>query len=181
MCATSAFLKQEQTRFAVPMLSTRSVGCKLNIHFSPGVSKQGSCPRYVSWVSLSAYGVLSRGLLGGTWSRERTVEEHDFRKHAPRFQGDNLERNLALVEALRTVAETRKVTVAQLAIAWALSRGDDVIPLIGARSRIQLQDGLGAMEIDLTQDDLNYIEAAVPDGAVAGDRYPQMDLLDSER
>jgi aryl-alcohol dehydrogenase-like predicted oxidoreductase len=132
-------------------------------------------------ISLSAYGVLSRGLLGGTWSRERTVEEHDFRKHAPRFQGDNLERNLALVEALRTVAETRKVTVAQLAIAWALSRGDDVIPLVGARSRIQLQDALGAMEIDLTQDDLNYIEAAIPDGAVAGDRYPQMDLLDSER
>jgi aryl-alcohol dehydrogenase-like predicted oxidoreductase len=98
-------------------------------------------------ISLSAYGVLSRGLLGGTWSRERSVDVHDFRKRAPRFQGDNLDQNLALVEALRTIAETREVTVAQLAIAWVLSRGDDVIPLVGSRSRVENKYGVGAVKI----------------------------------
>jgi aryl-alcohol dehydrogenase-like predicted oxidoreductase len=132
-------------------------------------------------ISLSAYGVLSRGLLGGTWSKERSVDAQDFRKHAPRFQGNNLNRNLALVEALSAIAETKQVAVAQLAIAWVLSRGDDVIPLIGARSRSQLSDALCALDIDLSLDDLDHIEKAIPEGAVSGDRYPQMDLLDSER
>jgi aryl-alcohol dehydrogenase-like predicted oxidoreductase len=132
-------------------------------------------------ISLSAYGVLSRGLLGGTWSKERSVDAQDFRKHAPRFQGDNLNRNLALVEALRAIAETKQVTVAQLAIAWVLSRGNDMIPLIGARSRSQFHDALCALDIDLSPADLDHIEKAIPEGAVSGDRYPQMDLLDSER
>jgi aryl-alcohol dehydrogenase-like predicted oxidoreductase len=134
-------------------------------------------------IAVTAYGVLSRGLLSGHWSADRAVSARDFRAHSPRFQGENLERNLALVEALRGVAEERGATVAQVAIAWALSRGEDIVPLVGARRRDRLDEALVALELELTEEDLAAIEAAVPPGAAAGDRYaaPQMALLDSER
>ena len=136
-------------------------------------------------IGVTAYGVLSRGLLSGHWSREReaSLTPHDFRASAPRFQGENLARNLELVETLRAVADEKDATVAQLAIAWALSRGEDVVPLVGARTRERLAESLGAVEVDLTQDDLTRIENAVPVDAVAGERYhaEQMAILDSER
>ena len=136
-------------------------------------------------IGVTAYGVLSRGLLSGHWSREReaSLTRHDFRASAPRFQGENLARNLELVETLRAVADEKDATVAQLAIAWALSRGEDVVPLVGARTRKRLAESLGAVEVDLTQDDLTRIENAVPVDAVAGERYhaEQMAILDSER
>jgi aryl-alcohol dehydrogenase-like predicted oxidoreductase len=134
-------------------------------------------------IAVTAYGVLSRGLLSGHWSADREVSARDFRAHSPRFQGENLERNLALVEALRGVAEERGATVAQVAIAWALSRGEDIVPLVGARRRDRLDEALAALELELTEQDLAAIEAAVPSGAAAGDRYaaPQMAMLDSER
>jgi aryl-alcohol dehydrogenase-like predicted oxidoreductase len=136
-------------------------------------------------IGVTAYGVLSRGLLSGHWSKEReeSLAPHDFRASAPRFTGENLERNLALVEAMRAIAEEKGATVAQLAIAWALSRGEDVVPLIGARTRERLAESLGAVDIELTPDDLARIELAVPADAVAGGRYhaEQMAILDSER
>jgi aryl-alcohol dehydrogenase-like predicted oxidoreductase len=136
-------------------------------------------------IGLTAYGVLSRGLLSGRWSKERaqTLTPHDFRASAPRFTGENLERNLALIETLRTVAEEKSATVAQIAIAWALSRGDDVVPLVGARTRDRLAEALGALDLDLTTSDLARIEEAIPADAVAGERYDerQMAILDSER
>lgn len=134
-------------------------------------------------VAVTAYGVLSRGLLSGHWSRERGSAPGDFRAHSPRFQGENLERNLALVEALRGVAEARGATVAQAAIAWVLSRGEDVVPLVGARRRDRLDEALGALELELSAEDLATIERAVPAGAAAGERYApqQMAMLDSER
>jgi pyridoxine 4-dehydrogenase len=134
-------------------------------------------------VGVTAYGVLSRGLLSGRWSRERSAASRDFRAQSPRFQGENVERNLALVEALREVANDKGATVAQLAVAWALSRGPDIVPLIGARRRDQLADGLAALALDLSPDDFARIERAVPSGAAAGERYPavQMAHLDSER
>ena len=136
-------------------------------------------------IGVTAYGVLSRGLLSGHWSTEReaSLTPHDFRASAPRFQGENLARNLELVETLRAVADEKDATVAQLAIAWALSRGEDVVPLVGARTRERLAESLGAVEVDLTQDDLTRIENAVPMDAVAGERYhaEQMAILDSER
>jgi aryl-alcohol dehydrogenase-like predicted oxidoreductase len=136
-------------------------------------------------IGVTAYGVLSRGLLSGHWSMEReaSLTPHDFRASAPRFQGENLERNLELVETLRAVADEKDATVAQLAIAWALSRGEDVVPLVGARTRERLAESLGAVDVDLTHDDLVRIEEAVPVAAVAGDRYhaEQMSILDSER
>ncbi len=134
-------------------------------------------------VGVTAYGVLSRGLLSGHWSRERTPQAGDFRGFSPRFSGENLDRNLDLVDALRTVAEARGATVAQTAIAWVLSRGADIVPLIGARRRDRLAEALGALEVELDADDLAAIEKAVPAGAASGDRYPaaQMQHLDSEK
>ena len=134
-------------------------------------------------IGITAYGVLSRGLLSGHWSRERALSGGDFRAHAPRFQGENLERNLVLVERLREAAEASGATPAQAAIAWALSRGDDIVPLVGARTRERLAEALGALELELGQDDLARLEDAVPAGAAAGPRYPEplMAELDSER
>jgi aryl-alcohol dehydrogenase-like predicted oxidoreductase len=134
-------------------------------------------------IGVTAYGVLSRGLLSGHWTRERSTEAGDFRSRSPRFAGDNLDRNLALVDALRKVADGRGVTVAQAAIAWVLSRGDDIVPLVGARRRDRLAESLGALDVALDDADLAAIELAVPAGAVAGTRYDagQMAHLDSER
>jgi aryl-alcohol dehydrogenase-like predicted oxidoreductase len=134
-------------------------------------------------VGVTAYGVLSRGLLSGHWSRGRDVTERDFRNTAPRFSGANLDRNLALVDALRLVAVAKDATVAQIAIAWVLHRGEDIVPLVGARRRDRLAEALGALEVRLSTDDLASIERAVPPGAAAGSRYQdaQMAALDSER
>ncbi len=134
-------------------------------------------------IGVTAYGVLSRGLLSGHWTPERDLPMTDFRAHQPRFQGDNLGRNLALVEALRAVAEERGATVAQAAIAWVLSRGHEIVPLVGARTRERLAEALDALDLELTGDDLARIEAAVPAGEAAGSRYaePLMAGLDSER
>jgi aryl-alcohol dehydrogenase-like predicted oxidoreductase len=134
-------------------------------------------------VGVTAYGVLSRGLLSGHWSKDRVVAPGDFRNFSPRFTGTNLDHNLRLVEALRAVAGAKAATVAQVAIAWALSRGADIVPLIGARRRDRLAEALGALDLNLTPEDLARIERAVPPGATAGDRYPapQMAHLDSER
>jgi aryl-alcohol dehydrogenase-like predicted oxidoreductase len=133
-------------------------------------------------IAITAYGVLSRGLV----SRTRTDESFgrgDIRAHSPRWQGENLARNVALVGRLREIAEEKGATAVQLAIAWVLSRGNDIIPLIGARTREQLKESLGAVDVQLSAHDLRRIEEAVPAAAVAGSRYPeaQMRTLDSER
>ncbi|WP_327362813.1 aldo/keto reductase [Streptomyces sp. NBC_01296] len=133
-------------------------------------------------IGVTAYGVLSRGLISGHFSRDRELAPGDFRGMSPRFQGENLQRNLDLVDALRKVAEGKGVSVAQTAIAWVLSRGEDIVPLVGARRRDRLSEALGAMDVELTPEDLAAIEEAVPAGAAAGERYPaaQMAHLDSE-
>jgi aryl-alcohol dehydrogenase-like predicted oxidoreductase len=132
-------------------------------------------------IGVTAYGVLSRGLLGGT--RVQPPGAQDFRAHFPRFQGENLQRNLALVRALCPVAQEKGATPAQLAIAWVLSRGTDILPLIGARTREQLRESLGALDLTLTKDELDRIERAIPADQVAGTRYglAQMAMPDSER
>jgi aryl-alcohol dehydrogenase-like predicted oxidoreductase len=134
-------------------------------------------------IGITAYGVLSRGLLSGHWSKDRGTAPTDFRSHMPRFRAENLDRNLELVEALRGVAEARGASVAQVAIAWVLSRGEDIVALVGARTRERLDESLGAIELELSAEDLAAIEAAVPAGSAAGGRYDerQMAILDSER
>ncbi len=119
-------------------------------------------------IAITAYGVLSRGLLSGHWSASRALDPRDFRAMSPRFQEGNLERNLALVERLRDVAQ---------------ARGEDVVPLVGARRRERLHEALDALGLVLGDEDLRRIEEAVPAGAAAGERYPEAQLgsLDSER
>ncbi|GLS46388.1 aldo/keto reductase [Methylobacterium brachythecii] len=132
-------------------------------------------------IGITAYGVLSRGLISGHWQKGQG--QGDFRGMSPRFQGENLDANLALVEALRAIAEAKGVSVAQVAIAWVAAQGEDIVPLVGARRRDRLQEALGAVAFSLSAEDLAAIEGAVPKGAAAGSRYPaaQMGHLDSER
>ncbi|MEV8389137.1 MULTISPECIES: aldo/keto reductase [unclassified Streptomyces] len=123
-------------------------------------------------IGLTAYGVLSRGLISGHWSAGHTTGPGDSRATGPRFSRGNVEHNLALVEALRRVAEAKGRTVAQLAIAWVAAQGEDIVPLAGARTRERLAEALPATELTLGADDLAEIEKAVPPGAAHGDRYP---------
>jgi aryl-alcohol dehydrogenase-like predicted oxidoreductase len=134
-------------------------------------------------IGITAYGVLSSGLISGHYRADRGEAGGDVRGRMPRFQGENLDHNLALVEELRTIADAKGATVAQIAFAWVLSRGGDIVPLIGARRRDQLEEALGALGLELSPEDLARIERAVPPDAAAGDRYaaPQMADLDSER
>ncbi|MFF3938068.1 aldo/keto reductase [Streptomyces phaeofaciens] len=134
-------------------------------------------------ISITAYGVLARGLISGHFTADRKFAPNDFRAFSPRFQGDNLQHNLNLVEALRKIAERQGVSVAQIAIAWVLAQGEDIVPLVGARTRERLAESLGALDVVLEAADLAAIEDAVPADAAAGDRYPAaaMAHLDSER
>ncbi|WAL95396.1 aldo/keto reductase [Streptomyces sp. Je 1-369] len=138
-------------------------------------------------IGVTAYGVLSRGLISGHFTRDRKLAANDFRSMSPRFQGENLDRNLDLVDALRKIADQKGVSVAQTAIAWVLAQGTrhggaSIVPLVGARTRARLEEALAALDVTLDAADLAAIEAAVPAGAAAGARYPdsQMAHLDSE-
>ena len=130
-------------------------------------------------IGVTAYGVLSRGLLGGS----RPAGQGDFRAHLPRFAEENRVQNDRLVSALTQIAAARGVRAAQLAIAWVLARRPALVPVVGARTRAQLAEALGALELELSPDELARIEAAVPADAVAGSRYDDRQLrsLDSER
>jgi aryl-alcohol dehydrogenase-like predicted oxidoreductase len=128
---------------------------------------------------VTAYGVLSRGLLSGS----KPKSQSDLRARLPRFTSENRERNEPLIEALQNVAREKSVTASQLAIAWVLAKGASIVPLIGARTRTQLAESLGALKVKLTPADIARVEAAMPAAAVAGTRYDehQMRILDSER
>jgi aryl-alcohol dehydrogenase-like predicted oxidoreductase len=130
-------------------------------------------------IGVTAYGVLSRGLLSGS----APASQHDLRAHLPRFTGGNRERNARLIEALQRVAAEKGASATQLAIAWVLAKSPTIVPVIGARTRAQLAESVGALQVTLTPADLARIEEAVPATAVAGSRYDerQMRILDSER
>jgi len=132
-------------------------------------------------VGVTAYGIMSRGLLAS--DSARAITGVDPRTRFPRFQGENLRRNLDLLSALEQIAAARDVSTAQLAIAWVLSRGRDIVPLLGTKRRDRLAEALGALDLTLSPDELAAIEAAVPASAVAGDRYDPraMASLDSEK
>jgi pyridoxine 4-dehydrogenase len=133
-------------------------------------------------IGITAYGVLSRGLISGHWSKDRTGTK-DFRGMSPRFQGENLDRNLNLVEQLRAIAGEVGATPAQVAIAWVSAQGNDIVPLIGARRRDRLTEALGALDVKLTPTHLAALAKAFPPGAAAGERYPEAQLthMDSEK
>ncbi len=133
-------------------------------------------------IGITAYGVLSRGLISGHWQKD-SVQKGDFRAMSPRFQAGNVEKNLELVEALRGIAEAKGASVAQIAIAWVAAQGKDIVPVIGARRRDRLTEALGALSVKLSQADMASIERAIPRDAAAGGRYPEAQLthLDSEK
>jgi aryl-alcohol dehydrogenase-like predicted oxidoreductase len=130
-------------------------------------------------IGVTAYGVLSRGLLSGS----RTSAPGDFRAHLPRFSGENRARNQALIDELGRLAADRKITPSQLAIAWVLAKGTFIVPVIGARTRAQLAESLGALDVRLTPEEIARVESAIPADSASGTRYgqEQMQVLDSER
>ncbi len=129
-------------------------------------------------IAVTAYGVLSRGLLTGS----KPTGKHDLRNHLPRFAGENLARNQRLIETLNKLSAARGITPAQLAIAWVLAKGQNIIPVMGARTRTQLDESLGALKVKLSLGDIATVEEGIPASQVAGTRYgePHMKQLDSE-
>ncbi len=130
-------------------------------------------------IGMTAYGVLSRGLLSGS----SPAGASDTRAHFPRFASENQAVNTRLVQKLGQMAATRGATAPQMAIAWVLARHSSIVPVVGARTRAQLQESLGSLDVELSPDDLVSLEAVFPPGVVAGERYrkEQMAMLDSER
>jgi pyridoxine 4-dehydrogenase len=133
-------------------------------------------------IGITAYGVLARGLISGHWSKDRSGAQ-DFRLMSPRFQGNNLDTNLALVDSLRKIADDLGASTAQVAIAWVAAQGKDIVPLVGARRRDRLTEALGALDIKLTREHLATLAKAFPPGVAAGARYPEAQLvhMDSEK
>ncbi|HTY10397.1 MAG TPA: aldo/keto reductase [Bacteroidota bacterium] len=151
--------------------------------FSRGIEREVLPTCRELGIGVTAYGVLSRGLIGGRLPDNRNFPAGDFRRMAPRFAAGNFEKNVQLVSGVREIAAAKGVNVAQLAIAWVLSRGKNIIPLIGTKRPEYLREAVEAVKIFLSADELTAIEKAVPADAVAGDRYgaAQMAILDSER
>lgn len=133
-------------------------------------------------IGLVAYSPLGRGLLSGSIRSFDELADDDWRRHGPRFQGENLDRNLELVECLETIADEKSCTTAQLAIAWVLARGGDIVPIPGTRRRARLDENVAAAGVELTPRNLADLEAAMPAGSVAGNRYPEpmMNLINAQ-
>ena len=129
-------------------------------------------------IGFVAYSPLGRGFLSGRWSSPEEIPEADFRKGNPRFQGENFTHNMAIVERVRELAEAKDATPAQLALAWVMARGDDVVPIPGTKRRAYLEENVAACELSLTSDDLLQLDDAAPAGAAAGERYPDMSSID---
>ena len=127
-------------------------------------------------IGFVAYSPLGRGFLSGKYKKTEDLPEDDFRRHHPRFQGENFEQNLRLVERIEQIAGEKQVTAGQLALAWVFSQGDDIVPIPGTKRRSYLQENVAAGEIVLSEDDLARIDQAAPAGATAGQRYaPALD------
>ena len=134
-------------------------------------------------ISVTAYGVFSRGLLTGSVPSSESTARGDIRGHFPRFQGENLAANQRMIAKLQAIALEKGVSVAQLALGWILTKGSDIIPLVGARTQAQLNAALETLKLSFSADEIAALETAVPAKSVAGDRYAaeQMKTLDSER
>jgi aryl-alcohol dehydrogenase-like predicted oxidoreductase len=124
-------------------------------------------------ISLVAYSPLGRGFLTGAFQTPEDFAPDDFRRYSPRYQGENFQRNLQLVEKVKEIATQKNCTPAQLALAWLLAQGEDVIPIPGTKQRKRLEENLGAVEVELSEDDLQRIEEIAPLGVAAGTRYPE--------
>jgi aryl-alcohol dehydrogenase-like predicted oxidoreductase len=124
-------------------------------------------------VGFVAYSPLGRGFLTGRITAFEDLAEDDYRRNSPRFQGENFARNLELVERVREIADSRAVTPAQLALAWLLHRGRDIVPIPGTKHRARLEENVAAADIALTEEEVTRLDSAVPVGAASGARYPE--------
>ena len=129
-------------------------------------------------IGFVAYSPLGRGFLSGRITSPEDLDPDDFRRRNPRFQGENFDRNIELVERVREIAEEKRVTPAQLGLAWVLRQGDDIVPIPGTKRVRYLEENAGAADVELSEDDLARIEEAFPKGATSGDRYPDMSTID---
>jgi aryl-alcohol dehydrogenase-like predicted oxidoreductase len=129
-------------------------------------------------IGFVAYSPLGRGFLSGRFRSPDDLPEDDFRRNNPRFQGENFEKNLELVRRVEEIAHERGVTPGQLALAWVLHQGDDIVPIPGTKRVKYLEENVAAAELPLTEDELRRIDEAAPHGAAAGDRYPDMSTID---
>lgn len=125
-------------------------------------------------VGFVPYSPLGRGFLSGQFKSPDDFPEDDYRRHSPRFQGENFNKNLEVVEQVKEIAQAKGVTASQLAIAWLLAQGNDIVPIPGTKRRQYLEENVAAADITLTLEELNRIEAVAPKGVAAGDRYPDM-------
>jgi aryl-alcohol dehydrogenase-like predicted oxidoreductase len=124
-------------------------------------------------IGFVAYSPLGRGFLSGEIKRFDNLAEDDYRRHSPRFQGENFERNIKLVEKVEEIAKEKGITASQLALAWVLAQGDDIVPIPGTKRRKYLEQNAAAAEVILSQEDLARIEDVFPKDAAAGLRYPE--------
>jgi aryl-alcohol dehydrogenase-like predicted oxidoreductase len=124
-------------------------------------------------IGFVAYSPLGRGFLAGRFRTEKDFEAGDYRQNSPRFQGQNLDRNLAIVKGIEELAAEKRCSAAQLALAWLLARGDDIVPIAGTKRRSYLEQNLGAVQVKLSANDLSRLDRAAPRGAASGARYPQ--------
>src|SRR3954451_13609202 len=129
-------------------------------------------------IGFVAYSPLGRGFLSGRFQSPDDFEEGDFRKHHPRFQGENFEKNLELVEKVKQIAEEKGVTASQLAVAWVMAQGDDIVPIPGTTKVKNLEENVAAAEVELTDDDLARLDEVAPKGVAAGERYADMSSID---
>jgi aryl-alcohol dehydrogenase-like predicted oxidoreductase len=129
-------------------------------------------------IGFVAYSPLGRGFLTGTIRSVDELSEHDYRRFTPRFEGDHLERNIGIVERIDTLAREKGVTPAQLALAWVHAQGEDMVPIPGTKRRRYLEENAAAAEIELSDEDMNRLDEAVPAGAAVGERYPDMSRQD---
>jgi aryl-alcohol dehydrogenase-like predicted oxidoreductase len=124
-------------------------------------------------IGFVAYSPLGRGFLTGRFRTQKDFEPGDYRQNSPRFQGQNLDRNLAIVKGIEELAAEKHCSTAQLALAWLLARGEDIVPIAGTKRRSYLEENVGAIQVKLTAADLARLDRAAPRGAAAGARYPQ--------
>ena len=130
-------------------------------------------------IGFVAYSPLGRGFLSGRFQSAADFAEDDFRKHHPRFQGENFQKNLELVERVKEIADEKGVSAGQLALAWVLVRGDDIVPIPGTTKVKNLEENVAAAEIELSDEDLQRLDEAAPKGVTAGDRYANMSSIDT--
>ncbi len=166
--------KPARRRSAAPQRYIRSPRCKRNTRCGHATRKRKCLPTCRELgIGFVAYSPLGRGFLTGQFKRFDDLPADDYRRFSPRFQGDNFQKNLDLVKRVEQIAAEKGCTPSQLALAWVLAQGEDIVPIPGTKRRKYLEDNVGALNVRLTPEDIRRIEEVFPSGAAAGERYPE--------